>query len=95
MVTSKDTNLTREFYQNLPALTKPVTDFIALFVLSILKTGTVNVLKGAIRMSTDADTHSNFSNACTRCEFVYIRMSTDADTHSNYRKIQRFMDQVR
>jgi hypothetical protein len=71
MATGKVTNLAWELYENLPTLTKPRTDFIALFILSILKVGTVNLVK------------------------VAIGMTTDADTHSNYRRIQRFMDQVR
>jgi hypothetical protein len=71
MATGKFTNLAWELYENLPTLTKPRTDFIALFILSILKVGTVNLVK------------------------VAIGMSTDADANSNYRRIQRFIEQVR
>jgi len=71
MATGKYTNIAWELFENLPTLTKPRTDFIALFIISILKVGTVNLVK------------------------IAIGMGSNADAKSNYRRIQRFIDQVR
>lgn len=71
MATGKYTNIAWELFENLPTLTKPRTDFIALFIVSILKVGTVNLSK------------------------ISIGMGGQANVQSNYRRIQRFIDQVR
>jgi hypothetical protein len=44
MAPDKFTNLALELYENLPTLTIPRTDFIALSILSIQKAGTVNLV---------------------------------------------------
>jgi hypothetical protein len=53
MATGKNTSFAWELQQNLATLIKPRTDLIALFILSILKVGTVNLVKIAIGMGTD------------------------------------------
>lgn len=71
MASGKSNNFAWELYQNLPTLTKPRTDLIALFILSILKVGTVNLVK------------------------ISVAMGSKAQAKSNYRRLQRFIDQVR
>lgn len=60
MASGKFTNLAWELYQNLPTLTKPRTDLIALFILSILKVGTVNLVKISVVMGSKAQAKSNY-----------------------------------
>lgn len=60
MASGKFTNLAWELYQNLPTLTKPRTDLIALFILSILKVGTVNLVKISVAMGSKAQSKSNY-----------------------------------
>jgi hypothetical protein len=71
MATGKNTSFAWELQQNLTTLTKPRTDLIALFILSILKVGTVNLVK------------------------IAIGMGTDVQYDSNYRRLQRFINEVR
>ena len=71
MARCKSNNFAWELYQNLPTLTKPRTDLIALFIFSILKVGTVNLVK------------------------ISVAMGSKAQAKSNYRRLQRFIDQVR
>ena len=71
MAQGKSKDFAWELSKNLPTLNKPRTDFIALFLLSILKVGTVNLVK------------------------VAIGMHSKAGAKSNYRRIQRFITQVR
>ena len=60
MATGKFNNFAWELLENLPTLTKPRTDFIAVFILSILKVGTVNLAKISIGMGTNAQIKSNY-----------------------------------
>jgi len=60
MATGKFTDFAWELSKNLPDLTKPRTDFISMFILSILKVGTVNLVKISIGMGTNAKRESNY-----------------------------------
>lgn len=60
MASGKYTNIAWELFENLTTLTKPRTDFIALFITSILKVGTVNLVKVSIGMGGKADVSSNY-----------------------------------
>lgn len=60
MATGKFTDFAWELSKNLPDLTKPRTDFISMFILSILKVGTVNLVKISIGMGTNAKRLSNY-----------------------------------
>jgi Transposase DDE domain len=60
MATGKFTDFAWELHKNLPTLTKPRTDFISLFILSILKVGTVNLVKISIGMGVKAVSQSNY-----------------------------------
>ncbi|MFZ1454875.1 MAG: IS4 family transposase [Saprospiraceae bacterium] len=60
MATGKFKDFAWELYENLPTLTKPRTDFISLFILSILKVGTVNLVKISIGMGVKAQSKSNY-----------------------------------
>ena len=53
-------DLAWELFENLPTLTKPRTDFISLFILSILKVGTVNLVKISIGKGCEAHAKSNY-----------------------------------
>jgi hypothetical protein len=57
---SKVKQLACELIKNLPTLTKPRIDLIALFILSIVKVSTVNLSKIAIAMDTACKTQSNY-----------------------------------
>ncbi len=60
MATVKFTNIAWELFENLPSLTKPRTDFIALIIVSVLKVGTVNLSKISIGMGGQANVQSNY-----------------------------------
>lgn len=60
MATGKFKDFAWELFENLPTLTKPRTDLIALFILSILKVGTVNLVKISAGMGTTAQAQSNY-----------------------------------
>lgn len=60
MASGKFTNLTWELNRTLPELTKPRTDFISIFILSILKVGTVNLVKISIGMGSKVQAKSNY-----------------------------------
>lgn len=60
MASGKSNNFAWGLYQNLPTLTKPRTDLIALFILSILKVGTVNLVKISVAMGSKAQSKSNY-----------------------------------
>lgn len=61
MATRKQvTKLARELIQNLPSLTKPRTDLIALAVLSLAVVQTSNLVRIAAAMSTDCKRASNY-----------------------------------
>jgi hypothetical protein len=60
MATGKFKDFAWELFENLPTLTKPRTDFISLFILSILKVGTVNLVKISIGMGSKAQAKSNY-----------------------------------
>jgi hypothetical protein len=60
MARGKSNNFAWELYQNLPTLTKPRTDLIALFIFSILKVGTVNLVKISVAMGSKAQAKSNY-----------------------------------
>lgn len=57
---SKVKQLACELIKNLPTLTKPRIDLIALFILSIVKVSTVNLAKIAIAMDTACKAQSNY-----------------------------------
>lgn len=60
MATGKFKDFAWELFENLPTLTKPRTDLIALFIISILKVGTVNLVKISAGMGTTAQAQSNY-----------------------------------
>lgn len=60
MASGKNTNFVWELHRTLPELTKPRTDLIALFILSILKVGTVNLVKISVGMGSHALAKSNY-----------------------------------
>jgi len=60
MATGKSNNFAWELNRTLPELTKPRTDLIALFILSILKVGTVNLVKISVALGSKAQSKSNY-----------------------------------
>lgn len=60
MATGKINNFAWELHKNLQTLTKPRADLIALFILSILKVGTVNLVKISVAMGSNAQSKSNY-----------------------------------
>ena len=60
MASGKNKDFAWELRTNLKNLTKPRIDFIALFIQSILKVGTVNLVKIAIGMNTSVQVQSNY-----------------------------------
>jgi hypothetical protein len=60
MAAGKYNNIAWDLINNLPTLSKPRTDLIALFIMSILKAGTINLVKIALCMDSQAKASSSY-----------------------------------